>query len=255
MKLHLAKSKDGKNFKLDKEPFIDNDDESIAGVEDARITKIGDNYFVTFTAYNGHDKEDNIITRIGVAKTKNFKKYSGRKTILHNFKNNKNGIIFKHEKYFYIFHRPFGSSIKTPGIYLARTKNFRKFQNLGEIIPPRKNKWDDARIGANTPPIKIVDEKFGECFLMLYHGADKKNNTYRMGYVLLDKDDLTKVIERSNRPILSPTLEWEKKGEVPNVIFGCGLVPLSKNKLRFFYAGADKSTGYADLKLENAECL
>ena len=89
---------------------------------------------------------------------------------------------------------------------------------------------------------------------MLYHGADKKDNIYQIGYVLLDKDNPLKILERSDTPLISPELEWEKQGEVNNVIFGCGLIPLNKNTLRFYYAGADKYTGYADLILD-AEIL
>ena len=45
-KLHIAKSKNGKKFELEQIPFIDNDENSALGVEDARITKIDNEYFI-----------------------------------------------------------------------------------------------------------------------------------------------------------------------------------------------------------------
>jgi len=255
MRMHLAKSKNGKDFVLDETPFIDNDDESVAGVEDARVTKINNEYFITFTAFNGHDKEDDIITRIGIAKTKDFKTYSNRKVILRKSGNNKNGVLFKSGEFFYIIHRPFGRKIKYPSAHIARTKDLKNFEHLGKLLSTRKDKWDNARVGINTPPIKIKHKKFGECLFSIYHGATIKDNIYQMGYILLDKDNPTKILERSDSPLISPTLDWEKIGEVNNVVFGCGLIPLSKNKARFYYGGADKYIGFADLIFQDAEII
>ena len=255
MRMHLAKSKDGKEFVLDEVPFLDNDDESVAGVEDARVIKINDNYFITFTAFNGHDDNDDIITRIGVAKTKDFKKYSNRKVVLRKSGNNKNGVLFKSGDYFYLIHRPFGRRIKYPSAHITRTKDLKNFEHLGRLLSVRKNKWDDARVGINTPPIKIMHKKFGECLFSIYHGASINGNIYQMGYVLLDKNNPAKILKRSKSPLISPELDWEKIGEVNNVVFGCGLIPLSKTKARFYYGGADKYIGFADLTFEDAEII
>lgn len=255
-KLYIAKSKNGKKFELEQTPFIDNDENSTLGVEDARITKIDNEYFITFTAFKAHTTDHNI-TRISLVKTKDFKTYYDRDIILEEFDNNKDGVLFKNKKT-YLMHRPSNSNLypsKTPGARIATTKDFQEFKDLGEFLSPRKDSWDNARVGANTPPIRIKHKEFGECYLMLYHGTSKDKNIYRIGYVVLDKDNPMKILERSEKPLLSPELLWEKKGEVNNVIFGCGLIPASKNTLRFFYAGADKSTGLADLILEDAEII
>jgi len=255
-KLHIARSKDGKNFNLDESPFIDNDENSALGVEDARITKINNEYFITFTSFKAHISYHNV-TRISLVKTKDFKEYYDRDIILEKFDNNKNGVIFKN-KYIYIIHRPFDSDlypIETPGAHILKTKDFKKIKETGCFLFPRKNKWDNARVGANTPPVKIKTKKYGECYFMLYHGANKKANIYRIGYVLLDKKNPLKILERSDSPLISPELLWEKIGEVNNVIFGCGVIPMNKNTLRFYYSGADKSTSFADLILEDAEII
>ncbi len=258
-KLHIARSKDKENFKLDQTPFIDNDADSLSGVEDARISKIGEEYFITFTAFKGYINGTNV-TRVGLAKTKDFKTYYDRRIILDKFDNNKNCVIFENNGKYYLIHRPFNSKlypIKTPGakMLISETTDFKEFKDLKEFLSPREKMWDGSRIGANTPPIKIKHEKYGECLFMIYHGADKRENIYSMGYVLLDINNPLKILERSETPLIFPELNWEKQGEVNNVVFGCGIIPLNKNTLRLYYAGADRYTGFADLILEDAEIL
>lgn len=255
-RLHFAKSLDGKNFELEKNPFIDVNPDSLLGVEDARITKIEDTYYITFTAF----KEANLnynTTRIGFVKTKDFKTYTDRKIILDEFANNKNAVIFKIDDYYYVIHRPFAGNSKvqeTPAAQISKTKDFENFKNLGNLLEPRPGKWDNARVGVNTPPIKIKDEKSNNKLLMLYHGANKENNTYQIGYIIVDEKNPTKILERSEEPILSPELPWETQGETPNVVFGNGTrTDVENNIIRFFYAGSDKFTSYADLKLYGAK--
>jgi predicted GH43/DUF377 family glycosyl hydrolase len=78
---------------------------------------------------------------------------------------------------------------------------------------------------------------------LIYNGADD-NSVYRTGWVVFDKNDPTKVLARSNQPLFVPDLEWEKTGQVPNVVFVEGLVRDGKRWL-FYYGGADKYVGVA----------
>ncbi len=245
-RLHLAWSKDGTNFSLDEKPFINTDEDSKLGVEDARITQVENTYFITYTAFKEH-KENVNTTRIKLAKTKDFKTIEKLGVILDDYGNNKNCVIWwdKKAKIFWVIHRPFDGGCLSARI--ATTKDFKNFKDYGIILKPRQGMWDDARVGMNTPLIETEKGLFG-----IYHGADKQKNIYRLGYVLLDKNNPTKVIERSKKPLLEPKLWWEtvggKKGaEVPNVVFGCGLVPIQKNHFRLFYSGTDRYTGYADI--------
>ena len=72
--------------------------------------------------------------------------------------------------------------------------------------------------------------------------------------------DPKKILERSKEPLITPTLDWEKgirghDAEVQNVTMGFGLIPLTKNILRLYYAGGDMHTGGADFIFKNAEIL
>src|SRR5437773_767552 len=64
------------------------------------------------------------------------------------------------------------------------------------------------------------------------------------GWVLFDKTDPTKVLARADHPIFWPQQEWEKVGQVPNVVFVEGLVR-DGNHWLFYYGGADKHIGLA----------
>jgi predicted GH43/DUF377 family glycosyl hydrolase len=77
----------------------------------------------------------------------------------------------------------------------------------------------------------------------IYNGADDKN-VYRSGWVPFDKSDPTEVVARGQQPIFKPVHDWEKSGQVPNVVFVEGLVRDGERWL-FYYGGADKYVGVA----------
>lgn len=255
-RLHLARSSDGYNFKVDRNPFINTDKDSTKGVEDPRITQIGNEYYITYTLFKGIEKDikEKIVstTRIGLVKTKDFKNHYDKRIILDRYGNNKNGIVFQHGGLdeFYIIHRPFfGGPREKASAYLTRTKDFETWENLGIFLMPREGMWDNQRVGVNTPPIKIK-----EGLLFLYHGVDKKNNVYGIGYVLIDNKDLKKILDRSPEALIKPEYDWETGkciggAEVPMVVFGQGIVPSGKDSWEFFYGGADRYIGKADMRI------
>ncbi len=251
--LHLAWSENAKDFRLEKEPFIKLDPDSKEGVEDARIIKIGDTYYITFTAYKGHEHGANT-TRAGLITTNNFKRINQRDIILDDKKNNKNTIIFgKDEKNFYVIDRPFnGAPVEgeRPSAEIGiLSKDLKHYKNLGTLINPLEGKWDAKRVGVNTPPIKT---NLGNLFF--YHGVKDDRNIYQMGFFISDPEKPKKIIYRSPSPVITPTEDFEtgkSSSEVPNVVFGCGAIPLEnrhgEQKIRFYYSGADKFPAYADI--------
>jgi predicted GH43/DUF377 family glycosyl hydrolase len=83
---------------------------------------------------------------------------------------------------------------------------------------------------------------------LIYNGADDKL-VYRTGWVLFDKKDPSKVLQRSDKPIFEPEKQWEKVGQVPNVVFVEGLTK-DGDKLKLYYGGADSNTGVAECTLK-----
>ena len=267
-RIHLSRSSDGINFQVDRNPFINTNKDSTKGVEDPRVIKIKGEYYITFTAFKGVESEKKgekvNTTRIGLVKTKDFETYYDKKIILDQYGNNKNCVIFQNrDPGFYVIHRPFfGGKKEKAAAYIARTKDFETWEDLGVFLRPREKMWDSQRVGVNTPPILIKllkNSKVEEAFFILYHGADKEN-IYRMGYILIDPKNPTKILERSEEALISPDKDSEiGKGpysaEVKNVVFGQGAIPYKKNIIRAYYGGADKYTHLVELILKNAEVL
>lgn len=81
----------------------------------------------------------------------------------------------------------------------------------------------------------------GEEILLIYNGADDKL-VYSTAWVLFGKKDPTKVLARAESPVFSPERQWEKVGQVPNVVSVEGLAREGKQGL-FYYGGADKNIG------------
>ncbi len=261
--LYLAWSEDGKNFEIEDKPFIKRNKDSQIATEDARITKIKDEYWITFTSAKEKTKDEQWVLRTGLVKTKDFKEYYDRQIILDDKEENKNALFFKNNEYHFIVDRPFQKhSNEKPWAEISKVKKLNplKIEKSKKFLSPRTGNWDSARVGINTPAIEIEHEKYGKCFFMLYHGAEEKTNTYRMGYIIVDKKDPQKILEHPSSYILEPEFDWETgKGkynaEVPNVIFGCGAIPINKNTLRFYYSGADKYPSFADIELINARIM
>jgi predicted GH43/DUF377 family glycosyl hydrolase len=86
-----------------------------------------------------------------------------------------------------------------------------------------------------------------EGILLIYNGADDKL-VYRTGWALFDKKDPAKVLERSDKPIFAPDEDWEKNGQVNNVVFVEGLTR-DGDKLKLYYGCADSRTGVAECSL------
>jgi predicted GH43/DUF377 family glycosyl hydrolase len=102
--------------------------------------------------------------------------------------------------------------------------------------------FDTRVVEPGPPPIMTRDG-----ILLIYNGADD-NLVYRTGWVLFDKNDPTKVLARSDKPIFGPEHGWETTGQVPNVVFVEGMVKQG-SRLLFYYGGADSTTGVAQAKL------
>lgn len=107
------------------------------------------------------------------------------------------------------------------------------------VLPRRPGKFDSRVVEPGPPPVMIP-----EGILLIYNGADD-HLVYRTGWVLFDKKDPRRVLARSNKPVFAPEQQWEKVGQVPNVVFVEGLVR-DRNKWRLYYGGADKYIGIAE---------
>lgn len=131
-----------------------------------------------------------------------------------------------------------------PDIWIAFSEDLKNWYDHKPIIKPIPGTWESARVGIGGPPIRTKDGWF-----LIYHAADA-NNVYRLGAVLLDLEDPSKIIARQKEPILEPELQWEKEGYIPNVVFSCGNA-VKDDTIYVYYGGADTVIGVAILEMEN----
>ena len=109
----------------------------------------------------------------------------------------------------------------------------------GPVLPRRAGRFDSRVVEPGPPPIMTRDG-----ILLVYNGADDRL-VYRVGWALFDRRDPTRLLARSDEPIFTPEREWERQGQVPNVVFVEGLVRDGARWL-FYYGGADTAVGVAE---------
>lgn len=105
--------------------------------------------------------------------------------------------------------------------------------------------------------------------MFLYNSARKTdipnqkpgwNLEYNLGFVILNGRDPTQVLYRSNEPIFSPELDWEKcdnksgkwakLGLTPLVVFVEGITKIQENRFLITYQGCDSVTSVAQVNVE-----
>lgn len=205
------------------------------GVEDPRITKLEDTYYMLYTGFGGRNWDD---IRICLATSKNLIEWKRQGIVLD--EKNKDAALFpeKINGKYVLLHR------REPDIWLAYSDDLKNWYDHQVIMSLRVSSWEEKKIGIAGVPIKT---KKG--WLLIYHGVDNKH-VYRLGLAILDINDPAKIIYRQEEPILEPELEWEKEGLVPNVVFSCGAVELEDN-IYVYYGGADTVIGVASFAKED----
>jgi predicted GH43/DUF377 family glycosyl hydrolase len=205
------------------------------GCEDPRITKIEDRFYMTYVHFDGKTSPRLALTSI---KVKDFrrKKWKWEKPVLISPPGivDKNGCILseKIDGKYVIFHRIFPNIL----IDFVDSLDFDgKTWLKGQFsIGPRKGMWDSRKVGAGPPPIKTKDG-----WLLIYHAiGDHDPSRYKVGAMLLDLKNPTKVLYRTKNPILEPTQRYENEGHKFGVVYPCGAVVI-KERLFVYYGGAD----------------
>jgi predicted GH43/DUF377 family glycosyl hydrolase len=215
-----------------------------SGCEDARIMKIGDRLYMTYTAYDGIRTPAIAATSILVDDflSQKWDAWAMPEIISPEGLDDKDSAILteKIDGKYLIFHR---AGLTVCGDYVSSLdfKN-EKINKCIEIMGPRPGLWDGKKIGIAGPPIKT---KKG--WLLLYHGISDRG-TYRLGAALLDLKDPTEVIGRTTDALLSPEMKYEQEGQIKNVVFPCGAVARG-GTLYIYYGGADSVVGIATIKL------
>jgi predicted GH43/DUF377 family glycosyl hydrolase len=219
------------------------------GVEDPRVTEFGDTLYFSYTGYNGK------VPRVAIVSiktedfiNKRFDKWSEPQVVSPDYIDDKDACFLPEttnvngdgEKYM-IFHR-IGLNVC---VDFVGSLDFKHLINrCFEIFGPRPGMWDSLKVGISAPPIKTKKGWF-----LFYHGISD-DHIYRVGALLLDLADPTKIIARMSTPILEPLRDYELTGLVPHVVFPCGAV-VRKDKVFVYYGGGDSVIGVATGSMKN----
>ncbi|WP_281310280.1 glycoside hydrolase family 130 protein [Flavobacterium flavigenum] len=197
------------------------------GIEDARVSKLEDTYYITYTAVSSNG------VGVGLRTTKDWIKYETKGMIFP--PHNKDCAIFE-EKIngkFYALHRPSSPQIGGNFIWLAESSDGVHWGNHQFLVGTRKGLWDSARVGAGAAPIKT-----DKGWLEIYHGANAEHQ-YCLGAFLMDLNDPSKVIARTLEPIMMPQENYELSGFFGYVVFTNGHL-VEGDKLTMYYGAADE---------------
>jgi beta-1,2-mannobiose phosphorylase / 1,2-beta-oligomannan phosphorylase len=242
--LRVARSPDGVHFAIAPKPAM------VAatplegyGVEDPRITTIGNTHWINYTAVSSRG----IATAL--ASTTDFERFERHGVIF--APDNRDVTIFPEQidgKYVAL-HRPMpsGMGLAVPAIWLARSTDLRGWGEHAFVAGERPGQWDDAKIGGGAVPFRVRVQG-REAWLAIYHGVTASPLTYSLGALLLDGADPATVIGRSREPILKPDASYETQGFFARVVFTCGAL-VDDDRVRVYYGAADGVTCVADLSL------
>ncbi len=220
------------------------------GCEDPRVVKVGDMLYMTFNMFNGWDAMRVCVTSIHEDDLKN-KNWNWKKFVYMANDRQKNWVFFPDKvkgKYalLHSIHSDNKSKVKIKYLdHLNINEPLAKF----ESDDPQKLKsfdiaWHFRTRSAGPPPIKT---KYG--WLLLYHAMDKaESHKYKVGAMLLDLKTPTKILARSNNPILEPDL-WYENDWKPGIVYASGAVVLGED-LIVYYGGGDKYVAMAKVNLE-----
>lgn len=236
--LRIAKSRDGIHFTVDDKPSIMPYGKMEKwGIEDPRITRIEDTYYITYTSVSELGAGTSMLT------TRDFKTFERKGMIF--LPENKDTALFPQriQGKYYCLNRPVPFEIGYPDIWMAVSDDLIHWGEYQHLAGITSDGWESGRIGGGTPPI-LTDKGW----LMIYHAADQ-NKKYCLGAMLLDKENPTKVIGKTQHPFLTPEESYEVEGFFGNVVFTCGCTR-EKGILNIYYGAADDKIARAVISVD-----
>lgn len=217
------------------------------GCEDPRVVLIDGVLYMIFTAFDGWGSVRLALTSISLFDFLK-KKWNWKKEVMISPPGeiNKNWVLFPekingkfaimHSFYPNILIDYFDSLDELDGTKFIKSNNTRPVDYT--------RGWDSWFRGVGPAPIKTKDG-----WLVLYHAMNYKNaDRYKLGALLLDLNDPTKILYRSNNPILEPEEDYENNGHKWGVIYSCGAT-IKDGELFVYYGGADKFVCVASINL------
>ena len=253
------------------------------GCEDPRIVKIDGLYYLSYTGYDGHNARGALaisedlwhFNKVGIlapsytydefvsgAKTQGSisNRYYQHQTFSHNeIAVGETQMLWDKDVVF------FPRRIKGQLAFLHRIRPGIQIVMVDSLKELTKEFWDEyfihfqehtliqplydhesSYVGSGCPPIETP---YG--WLLIYHGADETHHGIEYSVcaaALLDLENPRKLISRLPYALFKPEYEWEKRGEVNNVVFPTGTA-LFGDTLYIYYGAAHERIAVASVNL------
>lgn len=215
------------------------------GCEDPRLVKIDDTIYMTYTAFDGHHAPGMHLTSISV---QDFLDHNWRWSVPVRLSAqgevHKNWVIFPEllQDQYAILH----SITPTIQVDYFDSLDFNQAPQIKSYYAAqnREQAWDSWVRGVGPVPLPVEGG-----WLVLYHAMDHSDpNRYKLGGMILDQDDPTKILYRATMPLLEPNEPYENEGLKSGVLYSCGAV-IKDGQLLVYYGGADTviCMAFADL--------
>ena len=227
-----ARGTDGYRFEVGAEPFLMPSTRypytlyEEHGVQDARISRVEGDYFVSYDAISPHG------FRLGLAKTRDFS--SVERVGLLSEPDTKGGVLFprRMDGVYVRLERPWEGG----SIWISYSEDLEFWGGSEVVLTPRGGYWDAHRVGVAAPPMEI-----DAGWLLIYYGVKHTSAgpLFRLGAAILDKDDPKRLVGRTNIPILSPRELYERIGDIGNLVFCCGAIIEPDDEVKIYYGASN----------------
>jgi predicted GH43/DUF377 family glycosyl hydrolase len=214
------------------------------GIEDPRITQVGDEYLITYTGFSLGGP------LVCLASTRDFVRFERRGVLMP--PEDKDAAVFPttFSGRWALLHRPAPAMVGLGAhIWLSFSPDLRHWGDGRILIPARRGGWWDAnKVGLGPPPL-LTDRGW----LVCYHAVKTTvaGAVYRLGLALLAREDPTLVLARGSEWVFGPSAPYELAGDVPGVVFPCGwLLDDDGDTLRLYYGAGDTCVAVASCSLE-----
>jgi predicted GH43/DUF377 family glycosyl hydrolase len=213
--------------------------EEIWGIEDPRITFVPElqQYAITYTSYSRGGPG------VSLALTRDFRSFERYGVIMPPDDKDAALLPRRIDGYWALIHRPmtnFGAHM-----WISYSPDLHHWGRHRLILEARRGAWWDAnKIGLSPPPIET-----SRGWLALYHGVRHTPSgcLYRLGLALFELEKPEKCLLRGDSWIFGPEAQYERHGDVNDVVFPCGytISPDDEDTINVYYGAADCSIALA----------
>jgi predicted GH43/DUF377 family glycosyl hydrolase len=245
--LTIARSANGfDNWEIDPKPTLEPQttvSEEIWGIEDPRITAIGDEFLIAYTGVSHRGPQVCLIS------TSDFESFRRLPPVTP--PEDKDAALFPTPfgGRYALIHRPVSPWAREGAhIWLSFSPDLIHWGDHRVVVESRRTgHWDREKVGLGPPPLRT-----DQGWLLLFHGVrvTAAGALYRAGLALLDLEDPTVLLARSDEWVFGPEADYERTGDVPGVVFPTGWIEDGEGNLRIYYGAADSCVALATAKVD-----